>query len=220
MKYLRKFNTTAEKVAWQKSEEHVTPNVVISEEGVQYNIPKLKGVFIQHINGELYRRADWEANGFESSEANGVAVVDGGVSIVIAKSDVTSTVWAPNYSTLVDGVMATTSAATAANDIAGFDNTEKILALGTASSAYLCHKYIFPNGQNGYLPAYGEMLKMRSYRDAINAAMTLIGGTNILNSNNWTSTQYNATKAWIFWGSGDSSDTKSSRYVARPVTAL
>lgn len=220
MKYLRKFNTTAEKNTWQKSEEHVTPNVVISEEGVQYNIPKLKGVYIQHINGELYRQADWEVNGFEPSEANGVAVVDGDVSIVIAKSDVATSVWAANYSTLVDGVMATTSAATAANDIAGSDNTEKILALGAAGAAYLCRNYIFPNGRNGYLPAYGEMKQMSSYRAVINAAMILIGGTEILTSNTWTSTQYNATQAWIFWSSGNSKVTKSSNYRARPVTAL
>lgn len=197
MKYLKKFETEAEKTAWLISDEHVSPNVVLCSEHVEYD-SKLRGVYIQHTNGKLYTTDAWSANGLSNGEANGVAVISEICGFVISKSTLGKVVWS-NSTSLEEGIMVSSDVEVAKTDYAGLANTA-IMAKVYPSAAKTCAEYTFPNGKKGYLPALGEWYEADKYRDEVNAAMSLIGGTAI--GSHWSSTQYNDSRAWYFSGKG------------------
>lgn len=193
MKYLRKFNTSIEKLNWSASEEYVIPNVCLTEETVDYNVPaKIMGVSIQHIDGSYYTTEQWTAEGFSNDEANGVAVLTEQTMFVIAKQNIKSNVWSYDYSKLIEGVSTFSSKSDAVKDMAGYDNT---LHIASGAASY-CMNYNFPNGKKGYLPSLGEMQIMFSYKQEVNAAMSLIGGDEIIDGIYWSSTQSSADSAW------------------------
>lgn len=202
MKYLRKFETEAEYKAFLASSEFINPNVSLVAGEVKY--APIIGVFIQHIDGTLYTTDEWTAGGFSNDVANGVAVAAPEASFVIAKTQISSGMaWSSDTSTLVEGVFTTTDKTTALTDYAGAANTALITAIDTSKAAYSCANYTFPNGQKGYLPALGEWVVAYNNKTAIDAAMTLIGGTAI-SSTHWSSTQYSAGSAWLLsWSSSN-----------------
>lgn len=63
------------------------------------------------------------------------------------------------------------SSSIAAYDFEGRTNTEAILSVsqGYGSPAKTCSNYIFPNGQNGYLGAAGEMFVFYQLRSSLNS---------------------------------------------------
>lgn len=205
MKYLRKFETDADVQDWQMSEECVKPNVVLvgGTGGVSYNVSPLGGVMIQHIDGSFYTADEWTANGFANDQANGVAVFGDNAKFVIAKTELGRMAWSSDTSIAVEGVMLTSSRATAKTDYAGAANTALIAVDDTEGAALACTNFTFPNGAKGYLPALGEWAEAYAYKADINAAMTLIGGRTFGSSSYWSSTQYSATQAWYMdWDYG------------------
>ena len=223
MKYLRKFNTVEELSAWRSSSEYASPNIVLAEGVINYNLPSF-GVFIQHIDGTLYDEAGWTSGGFSNDDANGVAVIDSRASFVIAKTNITFMEWASNYMQAVDGVLLTSDRDTAKADYKGAENTKLIVAgYDTGKAAYSCANYEFPNGQKGYLPALGEWVVAKSYKDAIDEAVLLIGGDAIVESTHWSSTQQGRETAWTQgWNSasGTGSSYKKSVHYVRAFSKL
>lgn len=221
MKYLRKFNSADELLAWRMGSEHVTPNVVLTADtgSVGYNVASMSGVFIQHIDGTLYTMAEWEERGYETSVANGVAVIDSAAKFVIAKEQISSSMVWSSSTTIVNGVLTTTSLEKAQTDYAGEAHTAILAASAKHEAAYSCANYEFPNGQKGYLPAFGEWTVAYNYKEDIESAMSLIGGTAIAASNHWSSTQYSAPYAWLFnWNTG--ANSKPSKTYKRSVRAF
>ena len=217
MKYLRKFETEAE-IAMS-----VLPNVVLAKDTgrIIYNV--INGVFIQHIDGTLYTTDEWTAGGFSNDLANGVAVGNGAVKFVIAKTIISTKVaWSSDTSNAVDGVMLTSDTNAAEKDYAGMANTKLIAATDTSGAAYICAHFEFPNGTKGYLPALGELYIAYKNKSAINNAMALIGGANLGTTYYWSSTQHSATRAWAFnVGEGNSAnDFKSGSGYVRVFAAL
>ena len=181
------------------------PNVIYVNDtkSVLYNyFPK--GVFIQHVDGRVFSTSAWTEGGFANDQANGVVVSTDAARFVIAKDNVsTSMKWASDTSTLIDGILTTTDATEAKTDFAGKQNTELMLAVDTSGAGYSCANYTFPNGERGYLPALGEWDIAYQNKDAINKAMTLIGGTTIDSTYYWSSNQYSANTAWVLgWDQG------------------
>lgn len=221
MKYLRKFETEADVRMFVK------PNVVLAGDtgSVLYNIDS-SGVYIQHVDGTLYTIDEWTASEFTNDLANGVAVIDAVCQFVAAKELVSTsrTSWLPNN--LVSGVTTETVQSVAETDYAGVENTAAIIAnaLAANGAAARCANYTFPNGQNGYLPALGELVVYQKYKDDIQAALSLIG-TNDGSQDLWSSTQYDASKAWVLaFGGNISYETKApsggSYNKARAFTTL
>lgn len=222
MKYLIKFNTSIEKLNWSASEEYVIPNVCLTEETVDYNVPaKIMGVSIQHIDGSYYTTEQWTAEGFSNDEANGVAVLTEQTMFVIAKQNIKSNVWSYDYSNVMEGVSTFSSKSDAIKDMAGYDNTLHITMGGAASD---CKDYNFPNGKKGYLPSLGEMQIMFSYEQEVNAAMSLIGGDKIIdNDTYWSSTQNSAKLAWGIDGKFTTdcdAYSKGTMRPSRPFTSI
>lgn len=224
MIYLKEFNTTEEYNAFVESGQMKRPNVSLVNEPftTYYNKYIPLGVFIQHIDGTLYTEADWTSCGFSNDAANGVAVVTDNARFVIAKSDLGKIAWSSNTTTAVDGIMLTPYEATAKTDFAGYNNTQLMLATDTSNAGYSCANYTFPKGSKGYLPALGELYIAYQNKSAINAAMTLIGGTALGSNTYWSSTQADYNRAWCqSWKDGYTGDyTKHLTQYVRAFSAL
>ena len=194
---------------------------------VSFAFAKDAGVYIQHANGSLHTEAEWTAAGYTNDVANGVAILSATEpAFVIAKVDASSFLglkWG-GYGKEITGIVAVANARLAALDLEGYGNTQKIIeqlagytdSQGTvgAPAAEACVAYTFPSGAKGYLPALGQWQAAYINKDAVNSALSLIGGTAINGeySGYWSSTQSsNKNVAWrLNWGSG-SMDTQSNR---------
>jgi hypothetical protein len=216
MKYLRKFETEAD------VNMSVVPNVVLVGDTGKVIYNALNGVYIQHIDGNIYTTDEWTAGGFANDQANGVAVANGAVKVVIAKDVINDIKWSGNE--LIEGVMATTDSSIAMTDYAGEENTKLITSIYKDGAAYYCANYVFPNGKHGYLPAAGEIYMLIKYKSLVDSALSLIGGTTFGTNSYWSSTLYDESKAWkIYWPYGElRSEARiySSYTEARPFTTL
>lgn len=220
MKHLRKFATESDLTATP------FPNAVLIEDTkkVLYNAVPF-GVYIQHIDGNLYTTEEWEANGFANEVANGVAVVTQNAKFVMAPTLIAATTWSSDGTTLIEGVLTTSDKTEAKSDYAGKSNTDNIALTDTGGAAYKCKNYTFPNGAKGYLPSMGEVQTAYKNKSAINAARTLIGATALPTGgspNLWSSTQADASNAWYMsWYNGTlGTVTKAASVVCAPFTTL
>ena len=186
------------------------------------------GVYVQHIDGRLFKAEEWTAIGYNYDDANGVAVVTDNASFVMAKQCFSQFVdsWSP-YTTEVEGATLTSSQDDAILDYAGKKNTEAIVqTVGNDkyNAPIMCRSYSFPNGQKGYLPAAGEIYIMSLNTEAITSALLSIGG----NSSSfppgqymWASTQYSAANAWEWYKGNFINRVKNYRsQYAWPCTEL
>lgn len=222
MDYLKKFTTVDEYNSFKRDLTKNYVSLISSTDEVKYDKGIPKGVYIQHIDGNLYTTDDWTAGGFPNEQANGVAVIASECTFVIAKADIGASAWSSNTSSMVEGVMQTTDRAVAVTDYAGYNNTQLMLATDSSGAGYSCANYTFPNGKKGYLPALGEWNIARNNRSAIDAAMEVIG-TTIQDKYYWSSTQYSSNRAWrLYWTETYiDKDTKStSAYYVRAFTTL
>lgn len=195
MKFIKKFDTEANVQVSSK------PNVVLVEDTgkVLYNVEIANGAYIQHINGNFFTIDEWKLLIDDNDKANGVVVIDDNARFVIAKSDIGRYYWGPKAST-ANVTNATTLAAAEAN-YNGVANTNAMMIAypnNTSYAAYNCTNFVFPNGNNGYVPALGEWAIVHDNKDIINSALELIGG-NALAGGYWSSTQGASTgRAWYF----------------------
>lgn len=184
----------------------ITRNISISQAKFDGRDPSSAphGVYIQRSNGKLYLVNEWNTDW--NNEANGVAVKGYGSSFVIAPTATSSTQWSKT-GTLVSGCTTTTDEEEAKSDYYGKNNTDYIIAqFGTNPSvqyaANYCNSYTFKNGKKGYLPSLGQLNKISEKVSEVDACMDKINGTLIVlsetNTQYWSSTQYNATSAWVF----------------------
>lgn len=221
MRNLKKFETETEMVAWQKGADYISPNLVLCGRVVHYNTPSLSGVFIQHVDGTLYRMNEWTARGFDSTEANGVAIVDYRASFVIAKETTGNATWSSDMTNKIEGVTTTDKESEAIVDYRGYENTLEIAKTDTNGCAYLCVNYTFPNGAAGYMPSAGEWNIVLENLDDINSAMTIIDATTLgFYQYYWTSTQVKASMAWIYQDGEISPQYKNYAWKVRPLTKL
>lgn len=181
-----------------------------------------KGVFIQHIDGTLYRGWEWAEKGFSGDEANGVAVISDEVSFVIAKDSLGKMPWSSS-NVLIAGITTTTNEDEALNDYAGEANTLKIAYADADSAASKCMSYTFPNGQKGYLPSFGELDLWNRLSSAVENCMLIIGSDSTLSYSAWSSTQYSSDKSWYLKVNGtydQGPSLKKFDLSIRPVCSL
>lgn len=125
------------------------------------------------------------------------------------------------------GVTTTEDDAAAKLDVNGKANTEAILAAVTAGTiadapaAQYCAGVTFVNGQQGYLPAAGELQAWYDNKTAVDVCMDAIGGDQGLTKYPWSSTQNTDDYAWYLESTGIlSRNANSYTKNVRPVIAF
>ena len=163
-----------------------------------------------------------------SSEDNGaIAVVfyvdgSGQHGWAVALHDSGTVSWGPNYynTPLRD----CTKRANALANLDGYKNTEVILKQRDDHPAF--NAMDFENGW--YLPAIGQLKRLYSKIDKVNASLSAVGGDELFPSDPnwecWSSTEYNVASAWYINVSGEPrfkdptyNGTKDGRRVVRGV---
>ena len=201
--------------------------------------PYVEWARIQHVNGMLYTAEEWlaaeTAGTVTDADANGVAVFYSTVAVcphvIHPKYSTNKMEWSNNTST-ISGV-ALVDLSNANFDVNGQANTEAILAAianGTiedAAAAEYCVSVTFANGQQGYLPAAGELKAWADNKTSINTCMDAIGGDQVCNSNweqTWSSTQSSYNSAWYWYVKNNrvygSEKSEFRETYARPVSAF
>ena len=187
------------------------------------------GTYIIDKNDNLYKTTDlFQASGVAYDDALGVLLVTDSIAIVIARTVISEKAWSTGTG-LVEGCTTTTdSYSTAIKDFAGAANTAAIIKKHNAldEAAASCNRYIFKNGKKGYLMSVGEALAIQTNIDTIGRLLMDIdtGSGNVMSSSEdyWTSTQYDASKAYYVTMSSKrpSSSLKENRRDVVPIYSL
>lgn len=187
------------------------------------------GTYIIDKNDNLYKTTDlFQASGVAYDDALGVLLVTDSIAIVIARTVISEKAWSTGTG-LVEGCTTTTdSYSTAIKDFAGAANTAAIIKKHNAldEAAASCNRYIFKNGKKGYLMSVGEALAIQANIDTIGRLLMDIdtGSGNVMSSSEdyWTSTQYDASKAYYVTMSSKrpSSSLKENRRDVVPIYSL
>lgn len=163
------------------------------------------GIYIYDTDGQLTLSKDW--NTANNSKAVGVYVGTENSHFVIAPTGESPKLKWGGYGTNISGIEVSSNSALARKDYAGEANTDKIitqLGTGKAPAAEYCHNYTFKNGKKGYLWSMGEACDAYRNMEAIDTAMSKIGGAAIPLSSYWTSSQGSSYSAWMLSLSSDS----------------
>ena len=193
----------------------------------EYN-PVPNGVYIYDKDNNRYTKEEWASSG------KGVSAVCGiGISTDTNSFMVSTAISAQSYpfggqGTLISNVpMLSTNVASTGlyKSTHGFIYTDVIIsALGidNAPAAKYAKTYMFGNGQNGYLPSYGEATTLYSYKTQVEEILRMLGLSLWESASIQTCTQYgtsnNANLNWtdgIYSGPG-----KNDRYTVLPFALL
>ena len=167
-----------------------------------------EGVFIQDVNGNLWKTKDWD--GFAVPNAIAVIADESKFLIALAQSYLQMSIVCQ---TEIDRHMFGTSCLKlAVSDYDGAGNTANILKLipSTSYAAGYCNSFTYPNGKTkGYLPSLGQLKLAHKNKGKIEAALKKCGGTAMeLSTPFWSSTfrgVYGSSirSCWLFyWGAG------------------
>lgn len=107
----------------------------------------------------------------------------------------------------------------------GFIYTDTIISqlrTGNAPAAEYAKTYMFGNGQNGYLPSYGEATTLYSYKTQVEEILRMLGLSLWGSVSIQTCTQYGTSNnAVLYWPYGTSTQPgKGNRYTVLPFTLL
>ena len=193
--------------------------------------------------------ADWTNLQNSGEEADGVLIVEGGHSLVIAPHE-KSCYWSSKTGTATDTVSYSSANRIALLDVwDGKERTSQICEVSsspfykesndfTTKSKYApgyCHNYTphfvksdgtWKKGLSAgkyWLPCVAELMMIYTHRCRINAGLALINGANqLLNDYYWSSTEQNVNTAWYLglWGELFCDSKINETYKARPVSAF
>lgn len=181
------------------------------------------GIYIYDTDGYFTLSKDW--NTANNSKAVGVYVGTENSHFVIAPTGESSKKQWGGYGTNISGIEASSNSMLARKDYAGEANTDKIitqLGTGKAPAAEYCRNYTFKNGKKGYLWSMGEACDAYLNMEAIDTAMSKIGGATIPLDFFWTSSQESSYNAWMLSlanGTVNLAD-KVNQYYVHAVCAL
>lgn len=193
----------------------------------EYN-PVPNGVYIYDKDNNRYTKEEWVSSGKGTSDVCGIGISTDTNSFMVStnKSGV-------NYAFGGQGTLISNTPILDINVTSsdlykathGFIYTDTIISqlrTGNAPAAEYAKTYMFGNGQNGYLPSYGEATTLYSYKTQVEEILRMLGlslwGSELIQ----TCTQYgasnNANLNWtngIYFGPG-----KNDRYTVLPFALL
>lgn len=193
----------------------------------EYN-PVPNGVYIYDKDNNRYTKEEWASSGKGISDVCGI-----GISTDTDSFMVSTAISAQNYAFGGKGTLISNTPIldinVAASDLYrathGFIYTDTIISqlrTGNAPAAEYAKTYMFGNGQNGYLPSYGEVTTLYSYKTQVEEILRMLDLSLWGSASIQTCTQYgtsnNANLNWtngIYFGPG-----KNDRYTVLPFTLL
>lgn len=193
----------------------------------EYN-PVPNGVYIYDKDNNRYTKEEWVSSG------KGVSAVCGiGISTDTNSFMVSTAISAKSYpfggrDTLIPNVPLLNSSISISNlskATHGFIYTDAIIsALGidNALAAKYAKTYAFGNGQSGYLPSFGEVNILYSYKTQVEEILSMLGLSLWGSQYIQTCTQFGPTNnAALYWQDGKSlQPVKNSSFIVLPFTLL
>lgn len=193
----------------------------------EYN-PVPNGVYIYDKDNNRYTKEEWVSSG------KGVSAVCGiGISTDTNSFMVSTAISAQSYpfggrDTLIPNVPLLSSGIPISNlskATHGFIYTDVIIsALGidNALAAKYAKTYAFGNGQSGYLPSFGEVNILYSYKTQVEEILSMLGLSLWGSQYIQTCTQFGPTNnAALYWQDGKSlQPVKNSSFIVLPFTLL
>jgi hypothetical protein len=193
----------------------------------EYN-PVPNGVYIYDKDNNRYTKEEWASSGKGISDVCGI-----GISTDTDSFMVSTAISAQSYpfgggDTLIPNVPLLSSGIPISNlskATHGFIYTDVIIsALGidNALAAKYAKTYAFGNGQSGYLPSFGEVNILYSYRTQVEEILRTLGLSLWGSQHIQTCTQFGPTNnAALYWQDGKSlQPVKNSSFKVLPFTFL
>ena len=193
----------------------------------EYN-PVPNGVYIYDKDNNRYTKEEWASSGKGVSAVCGIGISTDTNSFMVSTSKSGVNYAFGGQGTLISNVpiLNTNVASTGLyKSTHGFIYTDVIIsALGidNAPAAKYAKTYMFGNGQNGYLPSYGEATTLYSYKTQVEEILRMLGLSLWESASIQTCTQYGTSNnASLNWANGIySGPGKNDRYTVLPFTLL
>lgn len=193
----------------------------------EYN-PVPNGIYIYDKDNNRYTKEEWVSSGKGVSAVCGIGISTDTNSFMVSTSKSVAAYNFGGQGTLISNVPMLGSGIGTQNlyrATHGFIYTDVIIsALGidNAPAAKYAKTYMFGNGQNGYLPSYGEATTLYSYKTQVEEILSMLGLSLWGSVSIQTCTQYGAyNNATFYWLNGVSVQPgKGDEYKVLPFTLL
>lgn len=193
----------------------------------EYN-PVPNGVYIYDKDNNRYTKEEWASSGKGVSAVCGIGISTDTNSFMIS-TDISVADYAfGGQGTLISNTpildinVASSDLYKATHGFIYTDTIISQLRTGNAPAAEYAKTYMFGNGQNGYLPSYGEVTTLYSYKTQVEEILRMLGlslwGSVFIQTCTQYGTSNNANLNWtngIYFGPG-----KNDRYTVLPFTLL
>ena len=193
----------------------------------EYN-PVPNGVYIYDKDNNRYTKEEWASSGKGISDVCGIGISTDTDSFMVSTNKSGVNYAFGGQGTLISNVpMLDINVASTVlyKSTHGFIYTDVIIsALGidNAPAAKYAKTYMFGNGQNGYLPSYGEATTLYSYKTQVEEILSMLGLSLWGSVSIQTCTQYGTSNnANLNWTNGIySGPGKNDRYTVLPFALL
>lgn len=193
----------------------------------EYN-PVPNGVYIYDKDNNRYTKEEWVSSGKGVSAVCGIGISTDTDSFMVSTNKSGVNYAFGGQGTLISNVpMLDINVASAVlyKSTHGFIYTDVIIsALGidNAPAAKYAKTYMFGNGQNGYLPSYGEATTLYSYKTQVEEILRMLGLSLWESASIQTCTQHGTSNnANLNWTNGIySGPGKNDRYTVLPFALL
>lgn len=193
----------------------------------EYN-PVPNGVYIYDKDNNRYTKEEWASSGKGISDVCGIGISTDTDSFMVSTNKSGVNYAFGGQGTLISNVpMLNINVASTGlyKSTHGFIYTDVIIsALGidNAPAAKYAKTYMFGNGQNGYLPSYGEATTLYSYKTQVEEILSMLGLSLWGSVSIQTCTQYGiSNNANLNWPNGIySGPGKNDRYTVLPFALL
>jgi uncharacterized phage protein gp47/JayE/uncharacterized membrane protein len=193
----------------------------------EYN-PVPNGIYIYDKDNNRYTKEEWASSGKGTSDVCGIGISTDTNSFMIS-TDISVADYAfGGQGTLLPDVPMLSTGVSSSNlykATHGFIYTDMIISqlrTGNAPAAEYAKTYMFGNGQNGYLPSFGEVNILYSYKTQVEEILSTLGLSLWGSESIQTCTQYgDSNNATLYWLNGNSPQPgKSNSFKVLPFTLL
>ena len=193
----------------------------------EYN-PVPNGVYIYDKDNNRYTKEEWASSGKGISDVCGIGISTDTDSFMVSTAISAQSYPFGGRDTLIPNVPLLSSDIPISNlskATHGFIYTDVIisdLGIDNALAAKYAKTYAFGNGQSGYLPSFGEVNILYSYRTQVEEILRTLGLSLWGSQYIQTCTQFGPTNnAALYWQDGKSlQPVKNSSFIVLPFTLL